>query len=1322
MKKRPGIGFQRMFLAVVTVILIAIMLGNIVLMFDVASEQTQQIGQMRMQNIAASLQKSLTRAENTLGRVCDELEELLTAGATREEIRAFLSEQKERELALSGGVCLNVFCVVDGSVLISGMQMPEEYFLQDRIWYRGLLANRWKETYISSAYDDAFTDGLCFTVARLMDDGKTIAAVDYSVAEIQSCVAELGSDGYGEAIIIDENETIVGYDDPQLIGQKLSSSLPQYRDVFLQAVAAGAPGASLRTQIGGQACPVFCNRTENGWYLLCSVSDRAMYGKSYSQLLRNFIIVLLLVLANVAYAGLSIRHRRQIEDSLRKRSDALGELAERLSGPLNEILEGSGGEEGETGDGKRIHEAGLSISRILDELPAPVPPGRGEKARARKRAPKQTDITIATQRMYQFGITVIFVITMVIAIAVNAVMTTSESRTKMESELREYNYAIADWILEQKSILDMFVNVISAKPQMLEDYDGMVRFLDDIVKHYPKISAAYIANPDYPHGHPMVMNNGWVPEPDYVEEERLWYIGALTAEEFSITEPYYDARTGEYCMTFSRIVESETGEFYGIFAIDFYLDVLMDILGGSFTENGYAFLVDKNGLIIDHPYSEYRFSDEDSENIHNLAYERLYQRTGLVSLRDYDGRYKVCAAMDEPMSGFRLFVVKDWWNIYGNIFEYAALFAIVFGGCILAINVVIHKMIQWQTRAHEELKRAADSAIRAEHAKSQFFSSMSHEIRTPINVILGMNEMILRECADEKLLSYAVSIETSGRTLLSLINDVLDISKIESGKMKIVQVEYRPAELFMDLWNMTYLRAQEKGLSVRFEIDEAMPRVLFGDDVRIKQIASNLLTNALKYTHKGGFELRAAYERTGGSKDVLVLSVKDTGIGIRQEDLSRMFESFQRLDETENRSIEGSGLGLSITRTLLRQMDGEMRVESEYRKGSTFTVRIPQRTIDAEPMGNFEAAAGDQARERAADRRLFEAPDARVLAVDDNAMNLTVLGALLRRTKIQIDTAESGKKCLELARKRPYHLIFMDHMMPEMDGVETLHALRELPDSPNAQTPVIILTANALSGAEGEYIAQGFAGFLTKPLDPDLLDQIVMRHLPAELVHPVSGVGSAPAQTPQGKSLLRYGVSVEQGLYYCAGSMDFYLELADVFLEDTQTRQRLEECLNQGDMKAYSVLVHALKGNARTLGAQELADLAYEHELESRAGNAAAVRARWESLCALIDRAKEGLSLLRCEHRAGRPPEGEPPRALPGKKPLALSGEELVRVSDLVADFEFDEAIKTLKRWLQSPLEERTRERVGDALKALEQDFDSDQAIALLRGEAPERA
>ncbi len=670
-------------------------------------------------------------------------------------------------------------------------------------------------------------------------------------------------------------------------------------------------------------------------------------------------------------------------------------------------------------------------------------------------------------------------------------------------------------------------------------------------------------------------------------------------------------------------------------------------------------------------------------------------------------------------------------------------------------------------KLNKEYEKAKNEAVMANEAKSLFLSNMSHEIRTPINAVLGMNEMILRECRDQQLLSYAANIRSSGKTLLFLINDILDLSKIESGKMEIIEVEYEPAVLIMDLWNMIFLRAREKDLSIHFSLDETLPRVLYGDDVRIKQVVTNLLTNAVKYTPGGGIELYMAYERKGPEQICLIISVKDTGMGIKQEDMGKLFESFQRLDEEQNRHIEGTGLGMNITMSLLKLMDGEMKVESEYGKGSVFTVTIPQKIICDEPTGDFESIRSRQEQGRSEYRQAFEAPEARVLVVDDNAMNLTVFTSLLKRTRIQIDTAGSGRACLELVKKQKYHIIFMDHMMPEMDGIETFHEIRKLEDFPNQDTPVIVLTANAVSGAREGYMKEGFADFLTKPIDGDVLEQTVAEYLPQELIRKreifegekeagsacvscgsenflpgssgrartdLTGVSGRKEALDGGKGeehFLQYGISLNSGLSHALNDVETFLDLAVLFLKEREKQETMAEFLAKDDMKNYAVLVHGLKGNARTLGADQLADMAFEHEKKSKAGDAPWVKSHWNELLALWEHTLEGFREL-CGSKAQKDASGEQEDtagltetenvrakgiadAEDSRKVLRLTQADLEQTALLLDDFETEQAIERLKEWLESPLEREMQALVKKVLTALEDEFDEDKAISLLR-------
>ncbi len=389
-------------------------------------------------------------------------------------------------------------------------------------------------------------------------------------------------------------------------------------------------------------------------------------------------------------------------------------------------------------------------------------------------------------------------------------------------------------------------------------------------------------------------------------------------------------------------------------------------------------------------------------------------------------------------------------------------------------------------------------AITASESKANFLANMSHEIRTPINTVIGMNEMILRENEDATIQEYANNIKNASHMLLGIVNDILDISKIDAGKLQIVESDYSLAATLKDVVLGTQVRAKKKNLELQTQIDETLPSVLKGDDIRVRQILNNLLSNAVKYTEKGTITLTAEglHTETGF---VLKLSVTDTGMGIRQEDMDTLFDSFHRLELKKNRYVEGTGLGLSITKRLLEQMNGDIQVKSEFGKGSCFTVLIPQEIVDETAMGSFDQEESKASITKEKVQEAFVAPGAKVLVVDDNKMNLKVVQALLKRSQVQLDMAGGGNECLEMTKKKKYDLILMDHMMPEPDGVQTLQMMRADKKNANHTTNVVVLTANAVGEVESEYRKKGFSDYLAKPIDTDKLEKILIKYLSARV-------------------------------------------------------------------------------------------------------------------------------------------------------------------------------------------------------------------------------
>ncbi len=501
------------------------------------------------------------------------------------------------------------------------------------------------------------------------------------------------------------------------------------------------------------------------------------------------------------------------------------------------------------------------------------------------------------------------------------------------------------------------------------------------------------------------------------------------------------------------------------------------------------------------------------------------------------------------------------------------------------------KLLAFAKTIKEEQSRAETANI----AKSAFLANMSHEIRTPINAILGMNEMILRENKNGQITDYAQNIYSAGNSLLSLVNDVLDISKIESGKLEIIENTYETSSLIHDCYNMIIEKAEKKGLDFHIDCDPNIPSHLKGDEVHFRQIVTNILSNAAKYTEKGSITM-SVYSHWDQNQFFLVFSITDTGIGIKKKNLENLFSQFSRFDLEKNRNIEGTGLGLAITKQLVDLMYGEIQVESEYGAGSTFTVTIPQQIIDITPMGDYHKRYRDVSHKNMNYHQSFEAPDARILVVDDVEVNLKVIVNLLKETKVQVDTALSGRQCLAMVTQNAYDLIFMDHMMPEMNGVETYTKMKELKNSLNKDTPVIMLTANAISGVREQYLQVGFTDYLSKPILGDRLEKIIIRYLPSDKLQLDVAAPKEEFRTENImvlQKLFQYypQADLALGLSYCRQNSNIYLFILQSFGENSKTEE-LNHFYEKEDAGNYLITIHEIKSSALNIGFSALAEKA----------------------------------------------------------------------------------------------------------------------------------
>ncbi len=731
---------------------------------------------------------------------------------------------------------------------------------------------------------------------------------------------------------------------------------------------------------------------------------------------------------------------------------------------------------------------------------------------------------------------------------------------------------------------------------------------------------------------------------DDVEHVGWYYVPIETGVPMWM-DPYFNKNLGVEMISY--IMPYYYNDYtVGIMGMDIDIDYLRDATSEiSVYKTGYAFMAEKDGDIIYHPQypigASFANLPESDRSYFSTLFANSFDTPILYSALD-GAEHKV--VLKRLRNGMILGICAPISEINAPQRTMQTRFLILWAVLLLGAIVVMLNWISTIIRPLGRLTRAAkelaagnfdasmpecgedelgvlsqsfqsmtDSlktqiklADEANRAKSEFLANMSHEIRTPINAVLGMNEMILREAQDDNILEYSQNIDASGKTLLSIINSILDFSKIEDGKMEIIPDDYDAVNMINGLVNSVSGQAKDKGLEFIVKIDENIPSGLVGDDVRISQVIMNLLTNAVKYTRKGSVTLSIdAHNATVNSVD-LEVRVRDTGVGIKQEDMGKLFESFSRIDERQNRNIEGTGLGMAIVVKLLHMMGTELCVSSSYGEGSDFSFTIKQGVFDSTPIGSFTEHL-KISRKSKKSRVHINASDLKILVTDDNEMNLKVVKNLLKIFGAVPDMADSGAATIEAMSKKKYDVVFLDHMMPNMDGIETLNELKKR--DLIGDTVMIALTANAIQGAKESYFAAGFDDYLSKPIEVDRLEELLVRYRPyREDEESRDETEEGPLDPSIVSGLSEIGIDAEDALQYVAFDTKFYLEMLSDFVNATEGKcKELDSFYKDKDWENYAIRVHALKSLTKTIGACGLYDMAIKLEASAKAEDEAGI-------------------------------------------------------------------------------------------------------------------
>ncbi len=1175
----------------VVLILTAITALSTVILNRAKSEKIDITGQARLDSIANRIGDSLYRSECLLDSVAMQVEQIIVQNPddAEEKLKAYFSDETiENIQSKSDGSCINAYTAYNEKLIIHNFVPDDDFVLEERSWYIGA-KKRMGAVNVSDPYTDASSGQMCYTISKLLSDGSTVIALDFNLTGVQSYIEEMNEDNSGTSLIVNDDGTVIGHSQAAYVGMNYRE-LDLYDELVNKTLMFYGDPFEYDTDSGQYT--VYSAKNNYDWYLIVCVKREGIDFFLRGTVLYAIIAIVIMSAAVILLFLYLCRKQTAAENEIASKNEYFNNLILEMRRPLSKIMNHAVDPDiSDVGAEAEINDSAKELSRLLDDSIEWSDIKIGAKAlkdggeRKASHAERRGRILIA-----YLLVTVVLLTTGVFTYTFNHKTQSELSKVTMEQEAEYYLDRVKDWALTNKAVLDVLCESISAQPGIEKDYESAREYLDNIVKLHDDISVAYICNPEWEHT--VIMNNGWEPDAGWHVEERQWYVDTMASRNnFNVSAPYFDEQTGFYCTTLSKIVYDDHGNMIGVFGIDYYLDKLTDILGKSYTDRGYAFITDIDGNIINNPNSEYQMSAGHSVNAAEVCYRDALMKldSEYVTMEDYDGKKKACYAMKEDITGFTIIVVRDILDIEGSSVYSSVFYIAMFLLCIVIVNIIFAIITSWQSAINAKLKEAVDNAVSAGKAKNDFLANMSHEIRTPINAVLGLNEMIIRESEDKQITDYAVNIQSAGRTLLSIINDILDFSKIESGKMEIVPIEYEISSLINDIINMIKLRAEKKNLNFIPEIDEKIPSVLYGDDVRLRQVITNLLTNAVKYTPEGTVRLRMSVLKIENDILQLEVSVSDTGIGIKEEDIEKLFVSFQRLDQVKNRSIEGTGLGMAIVSTLLKMMDSELRVSSVYGSGSTFSFVINQKIVKSEPMGDYKTRfkASSQA---VSDGALRTAPDARILVVDDNETNLIVAKSLLKRTLVQVDTANSGAECIELLRKKIYDIVFLDHMMPEMDGIETLHKIKK--EELAVGTVFVALTANAIHGAKQTYLEAGFDDYLSKPFSGHDIERCLFSHISESMIHLSENAEkllSEPAAAPE--DLIGTRLDIDKAIERLDGSTRAYFGAVVDFCESDRCND-LELDRSLKDIRSYRGDLKTARDSSEAAGLYELSEMA----------------------------------------------------------------------------------------------------------------------------------
>jgi signal transduction histidine kinase/HPt (histidine-containing phosphotransfer) domain-containing protein/ActR/RegA family two-component response regulator len=765
------------------------------------------------------------------------------------------------------------------------------------------------------------------------------------------------------------------------------------------------------------------------------------------------------------------------------------------------------------------------------------------------------------------------------------------------NEMRAYQTALRYLILTHEDALQyvaLSVRMAMEREAGPDELQGILKLWTETLRNQSDIKDIFVSVYGYLNGNYLDGTN-WIPGEFYYPKTAPWMRGAITQNGIFHSKPYIDPRTGNAVNSISMVVFDEKGESRGVLALDYLLNpVIEQVKKYKVADTGYGILMDDSFNILTYPESEYIGKPVSELPGYSGVYERLKKLDDgtLIETLEVGGTEHI-GFFSTLENGWYLGIIAPIQYYYSEVRRMIPVIAVLSLTLTLVLCSILIRLSVAKMYSEEE-----------SNAKSSFLARMSHEIRTPMNAIIGMSELAQREWGTPRALEYITAIRRAGEDLLSIINDILDFSKVASGAFQISPAQYEISSVLNDVLAIMSVRAKEKSLDLITEIESNIPSRLVGDDVRIRQILLNLLSNAVKYTNKGGVVFIARSERHDDGVN-LIFTVMDSGIGIKHEHIGKLFGDFVRVGQKNTARVEGTGLGLSISRGLCRAMGGDIAVESEYGKGSTFTATVRQGVADW-THADFSGKGYHNERFDVTPRVLFSAPGFRVLIVDDIATNLSVASGLLSPFQMEITTCLGGREAIDMAGARDFDMIFIDHMMPGMDGIETAKKIRGIGGRYD-KVPLVALTANAIAGMREMFLANGFDDYLSKPIETAKLNELMERWIPLEARAALSPAFSGSEKDSD--TLEIEGIDTRLGLKRIGGSMKDYLEALEIYCRDVESSLRVLEDISAENIENFTIQVHALKAASANIGAVEISN---EAAFLEEAGKKRDLQTIWE--------------------------------------------------------------------------------------------------------------